>query len=279
MGEIMWGSECETPDGLGLRFGGEDQKADDGVAHTQIKVDGQWRPIVEELSSANPLQKARDDALALRNRVRDAAAAARYLFFEGKTADSDAKPMIAAIGVISKDVQSLAEKMGPTLYGRTTPYVAAQCKLARAAVEESGKRLDTACAAMAGGLSGDANKTLLAAQVALEQAAALLDCEPGPRALSPIVYDARSKQFVVFGGDHLETHAAVQLDGRGVVVAHLERHAVPAAQARLLDRFLHELACNAAPTKGGPDGHVADAPLRREAVGQVEARVADDLAV
>jgi hypothetical protein len=48
--QIIWGSECETPDGCpigGLRFGGEDQKADDGCGHTQIKVDGKWTPIVD----------------------------------------------------------------------------------------------------------------------------------------------------------------------------------------------------------------------------------------
>lgn len=31
-----------------------------------------------------------------------------------------------------------------------------------------------------------------------------LDCEPPPRALSPIVYDAKSMLFVLFGGDHLD---------------------------------------------------------------------------
>ena len=63
---IIWGSECETPDGQGLRFGGCDQKADDGAVHTQVKVDGQWRPILGELRRANPLQE-------YYNRVRDAA--------------------------------------------------------------------------------------------------------------------------------------------------------------------------------------------------------------
>jgi len=30
------------------------------------------------------------------------------------------------------------------------------------------------------------------------------ECEPPPRALSPIAYDAKSKLFVIFGGDHLD---------------------------------------------------------------------------
>ena len=38
----------------------------------------------------------------------------------------------------------------------------------------------------------------------LDLEADALDCEPPPRALSPIVYDAKSKLFVLFGGDHLD---------------------------------------------------------------------------
>ena len=45
---------------------------------------------------------------------------------------------------------------------------------------------------------------MLNAQVELEQAAEALDAEPAPRALSPLVYDAKNKLFVLFGGDHLD---------------------------------------------------------------------------
>ena len=40
------------------------------------------------------------------------------------------------------------------------------------------------------------------AQIALEEAAELLDAEPAPRLVSPLVYDAKTKLFVLFGGDH-----------------------------------------------------------------------------
>ncbi|MDD4888883.1 MAG: hypothetical protein PHU85_03050, partial [Phycisphaerae bacterium] len=53
---ILWGSECEVPDGPSLRFGGIDQKADDGAVHTAIKVDGQWKVIVDPLRTDNPGQ-------------------------------------------------------------------------------------------------------------------------------------------------------------------------------------------------------------------------------
>ena len=41
-------------------------------------------------------------------------------------------------------------------------------------------------------------------QILLEKSAEALDAEPPPRALSPIVYEPRSKRFVLFGGDHLD---------------------------------------------------------------------------
>ena len=46
--------------------------------------------------------------------------------------------------------------------------------------------------------------TLFDGVVALQQAAEILDAEPAPRALSPIAYDAKSRLFVLFGGDHLD---------------------------------------------------------------------------
>jgi len=44
----------------------------------------------------------------------------------------------------------------------------------------------------------------LAATLDLGTIADFLDCEPPPRALSPLVYDAKTKLFVLFGGDHLD---------------------------------------------------------------------------
>jgi hypothetical protein len=40
--------------------------------------------------------------------------------------------------------------------------------------------------------------------VRCEKLGELADAEPPPRALSPIVYDAKTKLFVIFGGDHLD---------------------------------------------------------------------------
>jgi len=43
-----------------------------------------------------------------------------------------------------------------------------------------------------------------AAQVDAIRVEEEFDCEPPPRALSPIAYDAKTKLFVIFGGDHLD---------------------------------------------------------------------------
>lgn len=54
--------------------------------------------------------------------------------------------------------------------------------------------------------SGDAGKirTLREKQEALEAEADALDAEPAPRALTAIAWDAKTKLFVLFGGDHLD---------------------------------------------------------------------------
>ena len=39
---VIWGSNAEGPGGTGLAFGGEDQRADDGQAHTRILVKEKW---------------------------------------------------------------------------------------------------------------------------------------------------------------------------------------------------------------------------------------------
>jgi len=129
---VLWGATLEVTDGPSLAFGGEDQQAEDGNPHTRIKVDGQWKSIVEELRAANPRQQECDQKRAAAAEARAARAKRRFAWFEGK---------------------------GP-------------------APEAESFSLD---------LEADA-----------------LDCEPPPRALSPIVYDAKSKLFVIFGGDHLD---------------------------------------------------------------------------
>ncbi len=55
-----------------------------------------------------------------------------------------------------------------------------------------------------GAITPSLMRALFDGVVALQQAAEVLDAEPAPRALSPIAYDAKSRLFVLFGGDHLD---------------------------------------------------------------------------
>jgi hypothetical protein len=52
---VIWGSTCKQPEGEGLAFGGQDQRASDGRPHTRILRDGDWIRIDEELRKRNPL--------------------------------------------------------------------------------------------------------------------------------------------------------------------------------------------------------------------------------
>ena len=61
---VIWGSQCEGPNGAALAFGGQDQKSDDGRPHTRVKQDGRWMAIHKQLRDANPLQ-------GLHRRVRE----------------------------------------------------------------------------------------------------------------------------------------------------------------------------------------------------------------
>src|SRR5262245_13410879 len=81
--QIIWGATCDGPDGTGLAFGGQDQKSDDGIGHTRIKVNGEWKDIHEELRKKNPLQKYSGDSRGLARQQQELAASMRRIFFQG----------------------------------------------------------------------------------------------------------------------------------------------------------------------------------------------------
>jgi hypothetical protein len=210
MAQVLWGSECLGPDGLGLSFGGEDQKAEDGAAHTRIKTGEQWQPILEQLRASNPLQASRDAVWAIRGQVKDAAAKLRFIYFEGapggdqaKAANVEAVPLLrAATGSLAALTQDLSKLLQS---GRgLEEYHRDQIGFALAYLGAGEGIIKPASNRPAQVVSADDIKALWQAQVHLEQAAEAMDAEPPPRALSPIVYDPKSKLYVVFGGDHLD---------------------------------------------------------------------------
>lgn len=135
---IIWTATCESPDGFGLAFGGQDQRSESGASLTRVRDAGEWKSISAQLAESNPLRDSYYKAL-------EAAAAQKKVLADDRTAFFEGHPI---------SVASL--------------------------------------------------KTEWDELIARQQAAENLSAEPAPRALSPIVYDAKNKLFVLFGGDHLD---------------------------------------------------------------------------
>jgi hypothetical protein len=199
---VIWGWTCELPDGSGLAFGGSHKTADDGIAHTQIKEGGAWKPITEELRKNNPLQPRHDQVWALRETCKDTLARARRLFFDGKSGEEEAKLLAADVDpAVQKLIADLAKLAGELKSSAgLAEYEAGQVKHALA-------RLETA----AGQLKPFGPRTtpqqlaaMRKAQIELEVAAEAFDCEPPPRALSKTSYEPKTKLFVIFGGEHFD---------------------------------------------------------------------------
>ncbi len=209
---IIWGSECETPDGRGLRFGGCDQQADDGAAHTQIKVDGQWKPIVEELRKANALQECHNQVTDASARLRRRLARYRHIYFEGLPPDQQWAAVADRFTLLKpsdlpelfpgrKELLAAAGIKGPLdadQKARLDQSVRLCGKAFTAVWDPRGERFEALP------ITPPWLHTIFDGVVALQQAAEILDAEPAPRALSPIAYDAKSRLFVIFGGDHLD---------------------------------------------------------------------------
>jgi len=204
---ILWGPECREPEGKGLAFGGEDQDAEDGCAHTRILVGGQWKDIHEELRAANRFQKSHDLVWAIRNQVKSIAARARAIWFRGLLASEEQAAvkadLLPAVEKALGDLKPLVpvdKRSSAKPDAEESAWISWEEVLLRSAQE----KLAPVPAALQGGVSPDAVSRLGTAQIELEKAAEMLDAEPPPRAMSPIVYDAKTDLYVLFGGDHLD---------------------------------------------------------------------------
>lgn len=215
--QVLWGAELREPDGRGLAFGGQDQQADDGSPHTRVLVDGQWQAIHEKLREQNPLQPFHATAVELRTATKNDLARARHLFFEGRPTTEQATTirgdiMPRVVGLFAK-IKTLAAKLP---VDHADKYIAGQAKFARAHLEKGANTLPQ----FDEQITADGLGLWLAAQQQLEFAAEALDAEPPARAMqcgvphkesrsqSPpantLVYDAKTKLYLLFGGDHLD---------------------------------------------------------------------------
>jgi hypothetical protein len=203
---ILWKSECRQPEGQGLAFSGLDQRTEDGRPHTRILVDGKWKNIYLVLRTGNTLQKHCDRANELKVALRRTRALARHIFFKGLEADAERKRLgtevIPGWTTFSEGFAKLIAEVktvdGPTDYERGQAAFALK-HLDRAAAE-----LKKAEGIATEALIADFINAMQRAQVAIEIAADALDCEPTPRVMSNIAYDAKTGLYVVFGGDHFD---------------------------------------------------------------------------
>jgi hypothetical protein len=202
---VIWGSTCEVPDGPSLAFGGQDQQAEDGNPHTRIKVDGQWVSIDEELRKQNPVDYGARMAVLLIEQVRRMLVECRRGHFEGwfppeaqqaVKGYAGANEDIARLRIWIEEGIKLAEKEFADLKGDD---------LARAkhVLEVTRKVLGMLQDYHDFFIPGDVRR-LEELRIHCERIAEFAGAEPPPRALSPIAYDAKSKLFVIFGGDHLD---------------------------------------------------------------------------
>lgn len=202
---VLWGAECVLPDGTGLAYGGCEQAADDGCARTKIREGDAWKGIADELRAKNPLQMHQVRVWAARTLLKNAASRARYIFFQGLDPAAEAKQLQAealpGTGAVLKELDALIIQLGAL---QLEAYEAGQVNFAVPLLDAARTKLRAIAGTLAGGVTADQLKTLREAQMELEQAAEALDAEPPPRALSPIVYDEKSRIFILFGGDHLD---------------------------------------------------------------------------
>ncbi|MGE3805258.1 MAG: kelch repeat-containing protein [Gemmataceae bacterium] len=201
---VIWGSTCEPGNGVaGLAFGGQDQDSPDGRPHTRLLVDGKWQPIHEDLRKNNPLQKHHAEVAPLSREQSRILARARALYFAGKPA----APQAEQLDKLLADLRTLiAHRENLALRLRAA---AAQKKLdgySTGQLNACADRISTKKLALVREMPVDAKllHDMWELQVALEIAACALDAEPAPRALSPLVYDPKTKLFVLFGGDHCD---------------------------------------------------------------------------
>ena len=202
---VIWGSACRMPEGPGLAFGGQDQIGPDGRPHTRLLVDGAWKPIIDDLRKRNPFRTYHDQVRAVRTALKDARAVARRIYFEGMAADAEAKALAAAVAPAQgKALESLATLAAllasPPMGGEMTAYDAGQLAFAAAHL----KAAQELAKSYAAPLTAEVIESNRLAQVQIELAAEALDAEPPARALSPVVHDARTGLYVLFGDDHCE---------------------------------------------------------------------------
>ena len=219
---IIWSSQSEEPEGSGLAFGGQDQQGEDGNPHTRIKVDGQWVAVHEELWAKNKLQPFHRIVSDTAAEVRGEVTLLRAAYLGGKLTDEQAiEPTRARWRKSAAGLAAAIETHKGKRGGELGEYENAQLTRVIARLKELGEGKLPPHEPLPMSALRDPNRPLLTekgphtawatlvaelyrVQIAIEQAAEWLDAEPPARTMIPVVYDAKTKLYVIFGGDHCD---------------------------------------------------------------------------
>jgi len=212
---LIWGAECRQPDGSGLAFGGQDQDAEDGRPHTRLLVDGQWKAVHQQLQARNPLADMHAQVAALRSEAKNMLARARAIYFKGLPPEDEAARLRQHVVTqrLGKSMDTAASSLPVTHHDA---YARGQAVYAQKLLQDARKNLPT----IENAISPAMLRSLHRVQIQLELAAESLDAEPPPRAMNcgaarlpdkksgpagnTLVYDAKTKSYFLFGGDHLD---------------------------------------------------------------------------
>lgn len=192
---LIWSSECISPAGVTLGFGGQDQQADDGGGGTRLKVDGKWESISAELWRKHPNRERHAELVKLCQELKRIRQVIRDAWFEDSLAALEKQPstkeQLAAVETALQRWQVVLPGNKKLLAQRTANLV--QHSLGGISRVELNSRL----------MSWSIER-LHNAVIATEEVLALHGAEPLPRALSPLAYDPKTGRFVLFGGDHCD---------------------------------------------------------------------------
>lgn len=205
--QVIWGSQCEGPGGTGLAFGGQDQKSDDGRPHTRVRQDGRWTAIHQRLRDNNPPQGFHRRVRKVVGAQETVTARARCLYLKGLSAEEEAKrvrsELLPAQQQVASTLGELVKALSEAAEG-LDGYEAEQARRAAGCLEQAGKEMSFLLARLRAVVTPAAVEQMSSIALLLDMASEMLDAEPPPRALSPIVYDRKSKLYVLFGGDHCD---------------------------------------------------------------------------
>jgi len=190
---LIWSSECTSPAGFTLGFGGQDQQSDDGGGGPRVKIDGKWESISADLWRKHP-DRTRAGFEETSRELKRIRQVARHAWFEDNLHALEKQP---------READRLREIL-------TT---AKNWKARSPQRQELANRKEYFMESFRNSLSKlELNTDLTPANLsqintaifALEELAELHAAEPLPRALSPLVYDTKTEKFVLFGGDHCD---------------------------------------------------------------------------